>query len=107
MKTGIVLALVASLWAGSAVAECASSPVVTNVSANFRQDQKLYSYYTGAGWSHSVDTMPSWMRVRRDSRWGYDALDLWGVPRSGTYTVSIRYTRAGETVVCNSRLRFQ
>lgn len=93
MQTGTTLVLSASLWAGSAAAESVMLPV-TDVSANAGQDQRLWSYYTAAGWSQSVEVMQSWMRVRRDSRRGYDPLDLWGVPRSGTYTVSIRYTRA-------------
>jgi hypothetical protein len=101
MKTGITLSLVASLWAGSPAAECVMPPV-TDVSANAGQDQRLWSYYTGVGWSQSVEAMPSWMRVRRDSRRGYDALDVWGVPRPGTYTVRIRYTRADESTAAST-----
>lgn len=106
MRAGVALALLASLWAGSAAAGCVTANVI-DVTAKAQQDQRLWAFYTGAGWSHSVDLMPPWMRARRDSRRGYNAVDLWGVPRLGTYTVSIRYTRGDETVICQSRLRFR
>lgn len=105
MKTIIAAAVLAAFTAGPAAAECVSSPVI-DIHANAGQDQKLWSYHT-QGWTHVVEDMPSWMRVRRDSRRGYDIIDLWGVPRSGTYKVAVRYTRPEKSVVCTSNLRFQ
>lgn len=106
MKLMIIAAALAALAAGPAAAECLTAPVV-DITANAGQDQNLWSIYTGDGWSHAVEDMPSWMRVRRDTRRGYDVIDLWGVPRSGTYKVSVRYTRPEKSILCTDYLRFK
>lgn len=108
MRAAVVLALGGLLFTGPAVAECATSPV-TNISAGAGagKDQKIWSYHTNNGWSHIIESMPSWMRAQRASRRGYDIIDIWGIPRAGTYRVSVRYTNAQKSVVCDSNLRIK
>ena len=105
MRAVVILALGGLLFTGPALAECATS-AVTNISvAGAGKDQRLYSLHTGGGWSHTIVSMPSWMRAQRATRRGYDVIDLWGIPRSGTYRVSTRYTNSQKSVVCDSNLR--
>lgn len=102
----IAVVALAAFTAGPAAAECVSSPVI-DIHANAGQDQKLWSYHTY--WpTHEIESAPAWMRTKRsvDSH-GFRVLELWGVPRSGTYKVAVRYTRPEKSVVCTSTLRFQ
>lgn len=107
MKAAIIIAAAVFLWAGPLAAECVTSPVANiSVVSGAGKDQKLWSLHTGGGWSHTIVSMPSWMRAQRTMRRGYDIIDLWGIPRSGTYRVSTRYTNSKKSVVCDSNLRF-
>lgn len=108
MRAAVILALGGLLFTGPALAECAMSPV-TNISvgAGAGKDQKIWSLHTGGGWSHIIVSMPSWMRAQRATRRGYDIIDIWGIPRSGTFKVSTRYTNSQKSVVCDSNLRIK
>lgn len=108
MKTAIIVVAASLQCAGPVAAECVTSPVVDVYPAvGAGKDQKLHSLHTGGGWSHIIVSMPGWMRAQRAARRGYDIIDLWGIPRSGTYSVSTRYTNSQKSVVCDSKLRFK
>lgn len=108
MRMAVILVATSLLCAGPAAAECVMSPV-TNLYpvGGVGKDQKLYSLHTGGGWSHTIVSMPGWMRAQRAARRGYDIIDLWGIPHSGTYRVRTKYTNSQKCVVCDSNLRFK
>ena len=108
MRAAVVLALGSLLLAGPSLAECVTPPIShISVMAGAGKDQRIWSLHTGGGWSHTIVSMPGWMRAKRAARHGYDVVDLWGIPRSGTYEVSARYTNSKKSIVCQFNLRFK
>ncbi|UYZ07416.1 hypothetical protein CFBP5507_14535 [Agrobacterium salinitolerans] len=107
MKAIIIAAVLAASIAGPAAAECVAGPLI-DVTATPGQDQKLWGYHTY--WpSHEIVSAPDWMRIKPgvSRQPGWRVLELWGVPRAGTYQVKVRYTRPEKSVTCTSNLRFK
>lgn len=112
MKSIIIAVVVlAASIAESASADswdsCARSVLelkLTRAGYSAGQEQPLLGYTTAHPYTPVLESAPQWMRAKR-ADWGcYRKLELWGVPRSGTYTVFVRHPQSDDIIYRNTRI---